>query len=60
MMQDTNYSDLVRDILLYFVEKKELLHQLGVHDVWADPGVGFSKNTPQNYIKKRQVAVPRR
>jgi dihydropteroate synthase len=50
MMQDTNYSDLVRDILLYFVEKKELLHQLGVHDVWVDPGFGFSKNTPQNYI----------
>lgn len=49
MMQDTQYEDLMQEILLYFAQKVNRLHQLGVNDVWIDPGFGFSKTTDQNY-----------
>jgi len=49
MMQDTNYTNLMREILLYFAEKVTQLHQLGVNDIWIDPGFGFSKTTAQNF-----------
>lgn len=50
MMEHTDYADLMREILLYFAEKTTLLHQMGVNDVWIDPGFGFSKTTAQNYM----------
>ncbi|MDR2692553.1 MAG: dihydropteroate synthase [Dysgonamonadaceae bacterium] len=49
MMEHTDYADLMREILMYFAEKVNLLHQAGVNDVWIDPGFGFSKTTAQNY-----------
>ncbi|MDR0733971.1 MAG: dihydropteroate synthase [Dysgonamonadaceae bacterium] len=49
MMEHTDYADLPQEILLYFAEKVNRLHQLGVNDVWIDPGFGFSKTTAQNY-----------
>jgi dihydropteroate synthase len=50
MMEQTDYTDLMREILLYFADKVTRLHQLGVNDVWIDPGFGFSKTTAQNYM----------
>lgn len=49
MQQQTAYTDLMADILLYFARKVETLHLLGVNDVILDPGFGFSKTTDQNY-----------
>jgi len=49
MMEHTQYDNLMPDILLYFAEKVNLLHQKGVNDIWIDPGFGFSKTTAQNY-----------
>ena len=49
MMHDTNYTNLMQEILLYFAEKVTKLHQLGVNDIWIDPGFGFSKTTAQNF-----------
>jgi dihydropteroate synthase len=49
MMEFTQYENLVPDILLYFAEKVNQLHQSGVNDIWIDPGFGFSKTTVQNY-----------
>ena len=49
MMHDTNYTNLMQEILLYFAEKVTQLHQMGVNDIWVDPGFGFSKTTAQNY-----------
>ena len=45
----TNYRDLVLDILDYFIERVGQLTELGVHDVILDPGFGFSKSLEQNY-----------
>lgn len=49
MMQFTHYNHLMQDIFLYFAEKINQLHQMGVNDMWVDPGFGFSKTTDQNY-----------
>ncbi|KAA6303603.1 MAG: Dihydropteroate synthase [Candidatus Ordinivivax streblomastigis] len=49
MMQHTHYDRLMPEILLYFAEKINRLHQKGVTDIWVDPGFGFSKTTAQNY-----------
>ena len=49
MMENTIYTNLMQEILLYFVKKIMQLHQLGVNDIWIDPGFGFSKTTAQNY-----------
>lgn len=49
MMQYTQYENLMQEILLYFAEKVNQLHQMGVNDIWIDPGFGFSKTTAQNY-----------
>lgn len=49
MMEHTDYANLTQEILLYFAEKINQLHQTGINDVWIDPGFGFSKTTAQNY-----------
>ena len=49
MMEFTDYEKPVPDILRYFSEKIQSLHQKGVENIWIDPGFGFSKNTEQNY-----------
>ncbi|MDR3218333.1 MAG: dihydropteroate synthase [Dysgonamonadaceae bacterium] len=49
MMQHTNYENIMQEIFCYFAEKVNQLHQMGVNDIWIDPGFGFSKTTSQNY-----------
>jgi len=49
MMQYTIYNNLMQDIFLYFSEKINQLHRIGVNDIIIDPGFGFSKTTNQNY-----------
>ncbi|MDR0231269.1 MAG: dihydropteroate synthase [Dysgonamonadaceae bacterium] len=49
MMQYTTYNNLIQDIFLYFSEKINQLHRMGVNDIIIDPGFGFSKTTNQNY-----------
>ena len=49
MMQYISYDNLQQDIFLYFSEKINRLHRMGVNDIIIDPGFGFSKTTSQNY-----------
>jgi len=55
MMEHTQYDNLMQEILLYFAEKVNALHQKGVNDIWIDPGFGFSKTTSQNYEILRKL-----
>jgi dihydropteroate synthase len=49
-MQDNPvYVDPVKEVLFYFSQKVNTLHELGVHDVIIDPGFGFGKNVEDNY-----------
>ena len=49
MMENTQYENLMTEILMYFAEKTYQLRRKGVNDVWIDPGFGFSKTTARNY-----------
>lgn len=50
MQQLTNYDgDVAAVVLEELARKIDNLHQLGINDVIADPGFGFSKTVEQNY-----------
>lgn len=49
MQQQTNYKNLVKEILLYFSERIEKARTLGIVDLVIDPGFGFAKTLEQNY-----------
>ncbi len=49
MQQQTDYSDMQEEILLYFARKIRELRLMGVQDIIIDPGFGFSKTLDQNY-----------
>ena len=49
MQQQTNYDDLIKDILFYFSERLAAAKALGIIDMIVDPGFGFAKTLEQNY-----------
>ena len=55
MHQNTEYSDFLEDIMMYFAVKVRSLRLLGVNDVIIDPGFGFSKTLDQNYELMRHL-----
>lgn len=49
MQKQTDYNDLLKDILFYFSERIALARQHGITDIIVDPGFGFSKTREQNF-----------
>ncbi len=49
MQNNTNYDNLIEDIIFYFSKKINQLRKLGVNDLILDVGFGFSKTTDQSY-----------
>ncbi|MBR2631082.1 MAG: dihydropteroate synthase [Bacteroidaceae bacterium] len=49
MQQEAHYEDLMKEIMLYFVEKVQRLRDLGQKDIILDPGYGFAKTINHNY-----------
>lgn len=49
MQKNTNYDDMMEEIMLYFSAKIRRLRLMGVSDLILDPGFGFSKTVDQNY-----------
>ena len=49
MQHKCNYNDIVQDLCLYLSERLNRLYELGVKDIWIDPGFGFGKTVAQNY-----------
>lgn len=49
MQLQTDYDNIITDIIAYFSKKVDELHQLGVNDIILDPGIGFAKSLEQNY-----------
>ena len=49
MGEQTDYQDLILDLIDYFIQRVGQLTELGVHDIVLDPGLGFSKTLEQNY-----------
>jgi dihydropteroate synthase len=55
MRQNTDYTDFIKEVMLYFSEKLRKLRRMGVNDVIIDPGFGFSKTVDQNYELMRYL-----
>ncbi|MDB2606776.1 dihydropteroate synthase [Zobellia sp.] len=49
MQQQTQYDDLMVDIVKYFSERIAAANALGIADIITDPGFGFAKTLEQNY-----------
>ncbi|MEO6316484.1 MAG: dihydropteroate synthase [Chitinophagaceae bacterium] len=57
MQQHTQYDDVVKEVLDYFIEKTADCKKAGIHDVIIDPGFGFAKTTDQNLRLLKQLQV---
>jgi len=55
MQQQTQYDNLVPDVMAELLNKARLLHEMGVADVILDPGFGFAKTIDQNFALLRQL-----
>ena len=49
MQEQTQYKDLIGEILYYFSQRLAICREMGINDVIADPGIGFAKTIKQNY-----------
>lgn len=49
MQSQTQYADIVSEVLHFLERRLAQLRLLGVKDVVVDPGFGFAKNVEQNY-----------
>ncbi len=56
MMTETDYDDLIGEIVDFFASKINQLKNLGVIDIVIDPGFGFSKTLDQNYELLKNLA----
>ena len=45
----TDYDDVTAEVLEWLARRIDVLHQMGIADVIADPGFGFAKTLEQNY-----------
>lgn len=55
MQAQTDYSDLIPEIIRYFAEKLNQFKKLGIKDVIIDPGFGFAKTKDQNFDLLREL-----
>lgn len=55
MQQLTQYGNVTAEVLEWLARQIDQLHQMGVADVIADPGFGFSKTVEQNYEMLSQL-----
>lgn len=57
MQQHAQYEDVTREVLDYFIRKKEDCVQAGIKDVIIDPGFGFAKTISHNFELLRNLSV---
>ncbi len=56
MKSQTEYSDILREILNYFAVKLDHFKKFGIKDVIIDPGFGFAKTVDQNYYLLKNLS----
>ncbi len=57
MHLNTNYDDVLKDLLDYFIRKTDECIKAGIKDVIIDPGFGFGKNIAQNFYLLKNLQV---
>ena len=49
MQQQTDYNNILKEIIFYFSERITKVRALGIKDIIIDPGFGFAKTLKQNF-----------
>jgi dihydropteroate synthase len=57
MQKHANYEDVTREVLDFFIQKKEECRKAGIHDVIIDPGFGFAKTIQQNFELLKNLSI---
>jgi dihydropteroate synthase len=57
MHQHPHYEDLAKEILDFFIRKKDELQKRGIIDIIIDPGFGFGKTIAHNFELLRNLPV---
>lgn len=57
MTQQTDYKDLISDIIDFFGEQLKKARDKGIKDIILDPGFGFAKTEEQNYKLLKELDV---
>lgn len=57
MQKQTDYGDLVKEVLSFFSKRVALAKSQGIKDVIIDPGFGFAKTLEQNYELLQQMEL---
>lgn len=54
---NTNYNNVVEDLLRYFQHRVSMFKSIGLHKLILDPGFGFSKKLQDNYRLLRHLEL---
>lgn len=57
MQQAPEYTDVVQEVLDFFIQEVGTLRDLGVRDIVLDPGFGFGKTVAHNYALLKNMDV---
>lgn len=57
MQQQPIYENVTKEVLDFFIQKKDELQQAGIPDVIIDPGFGFGKTIAHNFELLRNLPV---
>ena len=57
MQKDPTYTDVTKEVLDFFIQKKNELNKKGIKDVIIDPGFGFGKTIEHNFELLRNLPV---
>ncbi len=55
--KDTSSVAIVHDMISFFEQRVNTLHQLGCKDIILDPGLGFNKTITENYTLLRELPL---
>lgn len=57
MQKDPTYENVTREVLDFFIAKKDECKNAGIHDVIIDPGFGFGKTIAHNFELLKNLSV---
>ena len=57
MEKHANYDNVSREVLDFFIHKKDECNKLGIHDIIIDPGFGFAKTIDHNFELLKNLSI---
>ena len=57
MQQQTDYQNVVTDVLDYLSRRVDICRKAGINDVIVDPGFGFGKTIQQNFLLLKNLSA---